>query len=51
MEYKLRSLREVERCGPGEIGAESPIPADEERAGTGPIASVPCLGGLHHLHL
>jgi hypothetical protein len=30
------------------LGAESPVPELVERAGTGPIESVPYLGGLHH---
>ncbi len=30
------------------LGAESPVPRHEAHAGTGPIESVPYLGGLHH---
>jgi len=30
------------------LGAESPVPGDEIRAGTEPIRSLPYLGGLHH---
>jgi transposase InsO family protein len=30
------------------LGAESPVPGFAERAGSGPIESIPYLGGLHH---
>jgi hypothetical protein len=30
------------------LGAQSPVPHDEERAEAGRLVSVPYLGGLHH---